>query len=329
MSRWIPWSNRNSEVEQRIHEEFTDTAANRISFSLNQIATRAEIADTYTEYRTETGKHANYFETANTGPAKQSLDKFISTESHDNVLTLIEILMNELWEESTLSGENHPIEELLDIDHKLRRILVEEGILLRIRPERDEVETFAEDLSRYREAKNSSGYSSRHSSTPSRPEKPFNIHFETLADKSVIESDQQLRALGKKGRWEEELSPYNEAWTQYQDEQFSYLIAEKLYNSLEAVLIKICVEERGWNNEGDGVSAYLNSIKDNGLFDPNEAMFAEWEQIINGLQIGVQRTGGDRKRHETFDQDYSILLLHQVGAFLTFVINRYEDQYPN
>ncbi|MCQ4334901.1 hypothetical protein KM295_15730 [Natronomonas sp. F2-12] len=100
-------------------------------------------------------------------------------------------------------------------------------------------------------------------------------------------------------------------------------------NSLEAVLIKICVEERGWNNEGDGVSAYLNSIKDKGLFDPNEAMFAEWEQIINGLQIGVQRTGGDRKRHETFDQDYSILLLHQVGAFLTFVINRYEDQYPN
>ncbi|UWG50718.1 hypothetical protein AArcCO_1411 [Halalkaliarchaeum sp. AArc-CO] len=328
MSSWVPWTNRNSEVEQRIHEDLTDKAASRISFSLNQIASRGEIDDAYTEYRTETGKHVDYFETANSEPAKRSLDKFVSTEDLHDVLTLIEILVNELWEESTLSGENHSAEELLDFDRKLRRILVEEGILLRIRPTRDEVETFGEKLSRYREAKNSRSYSSRHRSQP-RPEKPFNIHFETLADESVIESDQQLRALGKKGRWEEELSPYNEAWTQYQDEQFSYLIAEKLYNSLEAVLVKICVKERGWNNEGDGVSAYLNSIKDNGLFDPNEAMFAEWEQIINGLQIGVQRTGGDRKRHETFDQDYSILLLHQVGAFLTFVINRYEDQYPN
>lgn len=327
MTDWIPWKNRNDDLEQRIHKDLTDKAANRMAFSLNQIASRSEIDDAYTEYGTETGKHVNYFETANSGPAKASLDKFISNENIDDVLTLVEILINQLWEESAISRENHSAENLLDIDRKLRRILVEEGILLRLRPERDEIEKFAERLTRYEESKNRGGYASRHN-TQSRPEKSFNIHFETLADESVIESDQELRALGKKDRWEKELNPYNEAWNQYQKEQFSYLIAEKLYNSLEAVLIKICVKEQGWNSEGDGVSAYLDSIKENGLFDPNKAMFAEWDQIINGIQIGVQRTGGDRKRHQNFGQDYAILLLHQVGAFLTFIINRYEDEYP-
>lgn len=329
MTDWIPWRNRQSEPEQRIHKEFTETAANRISFSLNQIASRAEIDEAYTEYRTETGKHVDYFETANTGPAKESLSQFISVEELGDSLTIIEILVNKLWEEPTLSDDNHTTEELLDFDNKLRRILVEEGILLRVRPERVHIETFAEELARYRE-RDSGGYSSRHSrrtASQERPEKPFNIHFETLADESVIESDQQLRILGKKDRWENELRPYNQAWEQYQEQQFSYLIAEKLYNSLEAVLVKICVEEQSWNEEGDGVSSYLDSLKENGLFDPNKAMFAEWEQILSGIQIGVQRTGGDRKRHQAFDQDYAILLLHQVGAFLTFIINRYEDEY--
>lgn len=329
MADWIPWRNRHSEPEQRIHEDLTETAANRIAFSLNQVASRGEIDEAYTEYRTETGKHVDYFETANTGPAKKSLDRFISTEKMDDVLTIIEILMNELWGESTLSGENHTTEELLDFDNKLRRILVEEGILLRVRPERDDIEEFAERLAQYRE-RDSGGYSARHSrhgASQERPEMPFKIHFETLADESVIESDQQLRILGKKDRWEEELHPYNQAWEQYQNQQFSYIIAEKLYNSLEAVLVKICVEEQNWNEEEDGISSYLDSLKENGLFDPNKAMFAEWEQIISGIQIGVQRTGGDRKRHQEFDQDYAILLLHQVGAFLTFIINRYEDEY--
>lgn len=329
MSGWIPWCNRQSEPEQRVHKDLTESAAKRMAFSLNQIAARGEIDEAYTEYRTETGRHVNYFKTANTAPAKESLDRFISTEELGDVLTLVELLMNKFWEESSFSGENHSHKELLDFDSKLRRILVEEGILLRVRPERDDIEAFAEQLALYRE-RGSGGYSSRHRLTSQEsPEKPFNLHFETLADGSVIESDQQLRMLGKKERWEDELHPYDEAWEQYQDEQFSYVIAEKLYNSLEAVLVKICVEERGWNEEGDGVSDYLRSLKENGVFDPNEAMFAEWEQIIHGIQIGVQRTGGDRKRHVEFEQDYAILLLHQVGAFLTFVINRYEDEYAD
>ena len=327
MSDWIPWKNRTEESEPRVHEELTETAANRLSFALNQVASRAEIADAYEEYRAETGRDIAYFETANSEPAEKSLQRFIAEEEFDDTLTLLEILLNEVWKESSLRNSNHSPDAMSSLDTKLRRILVEEGVLLRIRPNRDEVESFVDDL-RVHENRDSGRYTSRHRKQE-RPKKPFNIHFETLADASVIESDQQLRALGKKQRWEDELSAYDVAWSKYQDQQFSYIIAEKLYNSLEAVLVKMCVEEQGWNSEGDGVGSYLDSMKENGLFDPNKAMFAEWEQILSGIQIGVQRTGGDRKRHETFDQDYCILLLHQVGAFLTFVINRYEDEYVN
>lgn len=323
---WIPWYNRNSVSEQRIHEGLTESAANRTSYAINEVASRSEIAIAYRKYRVETGRNVGYFETSNTAPAKSSLDRFIESEELNHVLTLLELLLNELWVESDPSRENPSGNELLDLDQDLRRILIEEGILLRIRPERVDLMKYAEELSRYRS--NSGGYKSRHRpsySTP--PEKEFDIRFERLANESVIHSDQELRVLGKQERWSEELEPYNEAWQQYQNQQFSYIIPEKLYNSLEAVLEKICVEEQSWNNSGDGVGSYLSSLQENGLFNPNEAMIGEWQQIVGGLKIGVQRAGGDRKRHGNIDQDYCILLLHQVGSFLTFVINRYEDQY--
>ncbi|MCG1003299.1 MULTISPECIES: hypothetical protein [Halobacterium] len=325
MSDWIPWENRTSEPEQRIHEGLTEKAARRIAYSINQNATRGEIDTAYSEYLTETGMSVEYFETANRRPAKESLGRFILEESLDDVLTLVEILLNELWEPSNLSSESPDPQALVDLDSKLRRILVEEGILLRLRPDSETVDNFAEKIQNHR---STSGYGSRHS-TGKRPVKQFNLHFERLADESVIEADQQIRTLAKEERWADELSTYDEAWSYYKNENFSFIIAEKLYNSVEAVLLKICVEERDWNEEGDGVSSYLDSMKDHGLFDPNQAMFAEWEQILSGIQIGVQRTGGDRKRHGEFDQDYALLLLHQVSAFLSFVINRYEDEYSN
>lgn len=325
MSSWIPWKNRNSEPEQRIHQDLTEDAANRIAFYVNEVASRSEIDEAYRRYRAESGNHVDYFQTANTGPAKDSLQKFITEEELDDVLTLLEILLNELWEEGSHSKEEHTPDELLQLDKDLRRVLHEEGILLRIHPDEEQVEQYVEQLRQYNSK--SRGYRSRHRSYDTRPQKDFNIHFEELANESVIESDEAVRALGKKERWEEELEPYNEAWEKYQKGQFSFIIPEKLYNSLEAVLVKICVEEQDWNNEGDGVSSYLDSLRENGLLEPSEEMVGEWNQILSGIQIGIQRAGGDRKRHKPIGQDYCILMLHQMGAFITFLVNRYEDEF--
>lgn len=325
MADWIPWQNRHTEPEQRIHEELTEDAAKRFAFALNDIAERSEIESAYSKFRIETGRSIDYFKTTNSGPAKESSGRLILNEDSELVNTYIELLLNELWTESDYSRENHPTEELLELDDTLRRILVEEGILLRIRPDRERLKEYAESVAGYRNS-SGGGYRSRHvRSEPTPPKKDFNIEFERLANEAVVDADQHLRALGKHERWKDELRPYEEAWEQYQNQQFSYIIPEKLYNSLEAVLEKICVELEGWNTTGQGVGTYLQSIQEHGLFDPNEAMVGEWQQIVGGLKVGVQRTGGDRKRHGKIDQDYCILLLHQIAAFLIFVINRYEE----
>lgn len=328
MADWVPWCNRDSEPEQRIHQNLTETARNRILYTINEVASKDNVSEAYRRYRLETGQDIEYFTTKSIQQKKESLNRFLKEEELDDVLTFIEIFLNKLWEATRISSDSHyPVDTLLSVDEYLRRILVEEGILLRIQPEREKIERFAEKISNHQKVKG--GYQSRHSRPSHRtlPDKDFNIQFERLANQSIVESDQAVRALAKTQRWQDELKPYNEAWAKYQDEQFSYIIPEKLYNSLEATLVKICVEEQGWNSEKDGVGRYLNSIKENGLFEPNKAMIGEWQQIVSGIQVGVQRTGDDRKRHENIDQDYCILLLHQVGAFLTFIINRYEDEY--
>ncbi|MFP9192160.1 hypothetical protein ACLI4Q_10955 [Natrialbaceae archaeon A-CW1-1] len=325
MTNGVPWYNRNRKPEQRIHEEFTEKAANRISFAVAEVASKGEIKTAYREFRIETGEDVSYFQIESPESAKQSLYRFVRDEETDYALTLLELLLNELWTHASHPNEEHSATSLTELDEKLRRILVEEGILLRLKPEQEVIVDHAgmrekrgeitEQLMRQKPIFNL------------EPIKQFSIRFERLANESVIEADQALRALGKQERWEDELTPYNKAWEQYQNQQFSQILPEKLYNSLEAVLEKMCVEEQGWNEQSDSVGSYLNSLKDHGLFEPNEAMIGEWQQIVGGLQVGVQRTGGDRKRHGDIDQDYCILLLHQVGAFLTFIINRYENQY--
>lgn len=326
MFGWRPWANRNSELDERIHDTLTDDARERIAFAMNGTAARGEIKDAYEEYRINRGTDLDYFITRNTEPAKESLHQFIDEEDDAEVLTLLELLLKEIWAESNISSRSHSVEALLELDEKLRQILLEEGILLKLTPDRETVEQFAEALDN---AKNSGGgYRSRRSYQP-RPNRDWNFEFEWQAHGAVIDSDQSVRMLGRQERWEGVLSPYEEAWEAYQNPPVSYVVAEKLYNALEGTLAKICVEEQGWNSKGDGVAAYIESLKDNGIFQPNPAMVHEWRQIAEGLKAGVQKTGGDRKRHEEFDEDYALLLLHQVGAFLSFVISRYEDEYVN
>lgn len=324
MVGWRPFANRNSEPEQRIHDTLTEDARGRIAYAMTSCSTRGEIQTAYTKYRINRGRHIDYFDTKNSGPALESLHQFITTEEDDEVLTILELLINQLWDKSDLASENHSTETLVDLDDNLRQILLEEGILLKLKPDRETVYEFAEALDKHQNGGRS--YRSRRSYDP-RPTRDWQLEFEWQAHGAVIESDQAVRRLGRQERWEGVLAPYDEAWEEYQSLPVSYVVAEKLYNSLENTLEKICVEEQGWTSEGDGVSAHIEALKDNGILDPNPTMVYEWNQLTEGLKAGLQKMGGDRKRHENFDEDYALLLLHQVGAFLSFVISRYESQY--
>jgi hypothetical protein len=320
MIGWRPWANRNTEPEERVHDTLTDDARKKIAFAVNQITARGEIQDAYEEYRINRGTNIPYFKTKNSGPAKESLHRFIIDESDDEVLTLLELLLKEIWAHSNLASESHSAEDLFDLDEKLRQILLEEGILLKLTPDRVTVAEHASEIDSYR-----SGTHRRQ--VGSWPNRDWEFQFEKQAHGAVVESDRTVRKLGRQERWKNVLAPYDDAWEVYQNPPVSYVVAEKLYNSLEMTLEKICVEEQGWNSEGDGMAAYIESLKENGIFEPNAGMVHEWRQIVEGLRAGVQKTGGDRKRHEEFDEDYALLLLHQIGAFLSFVISRYEDEY--
>jgi tetratricopeptide (TPR) repeat protein len=324
----VPWYNRHREIEPRVHKELTEKAANRIKFVVDTIASYGEIDAAYKQYRAETGLHHDYFEVENHGPAIDAVGTLLQNEDSNQVLTFLELLIDILWAPSDYSKARHSAGELLRFDNNIRRILNEEGILLRLQPDRQEVVEYAQKLDKYINSDNIGRMANLQAMGDDSPPSPeFSFRFETLSHESIIESDQQVRALAKEQRWNDALGAYNEAWELYQDEQFTYIIAEKLYNSLESVLEKICVEEQDWNTEEEGVGTYINSCREHGLFEPNDAMVGEWQQIIGGISDGVQRSGRDRKRHMTFDHHYCVLLLHQIGAFLTFLIIRYEERY--
>jgi hypothetical protein len=146
----------------------------------------------------------------------------------------------------------------MKMDDKIRRVLTEERILLALKPDRENLPMV--------EVENDFGDVKERLYDPTKSD-PF--RFEELADKSVVEADQELRALTKGGRWENELEGYNEAWELYEEGTFTFAIAEKLYNSLEAVLQKICVDQEGWENKSQGFGTYIERLRKEGLFDPN------------------------------------------------------------
>lgn len=284
-----------------------------------KVASGGEVEEAVRELQIETGKPVDV-DASSDDKLKRTAGGFIESEDHDEVLSFLEILLEEIWTPSSNDNPSH--EELLDLDSKIRRILFEEGILLQVQPDREYVETRRIEILEGAKLRKTL----EQTVGPLEPTEYDHFRFERLTDETVIEADQAIRALAKEERWGSPLEPYNEAWEMYQDGQFTYVIAEKLYNSLEAVLTEICVSE-GWNDPEEGVGDYLDSLREHGLFEPNDAMVGEWEQILGGIRVGVQRTGSDRKRHDWMDQDYAILLIHQVAAFLTFIINRYEDQF--
>lgn len=314
-SGFVPWSKRNTTLEPKIVEELTDKAQNRLANVVSGYSEREDIFQTHQKYEAEFGNtKADFKQIDSDNDLRRKQISLLKHVDKDKALTYLELLLNTSW--SRCSGHRNRVQSLMKMDDDIRRVLTEERILLELKPGRDMlplVETedeFGKDTEELYD-----------------PDEFGPFRFEKLADQSFVEADQELRGLTKGGRWEDELTGYNEAWELYEEGIFTFVIAEKLYNSLEAVTQKICVELQDWAEKDDTFGTYIEQMRENGLFKPNDAMQHEWQQILKGVETGVSRTSGDRKRHGTIDQDYAILLLHQVASFLSFIIKRYESEY--
>jgi hypothetical protein len=154
-----------------------------------------------------------------------------------------------------------------------------------------------------------------------------NFKFRQLESEAMEDIDKEIQALGEEQQWSDALEGYNEAFEMYLRGEFDDKIPKKLYYSIEEVLKIICVDEEEWTDNRDLVhSEYLSMLKENDVYKSHGATAAEMGQFIDSLETMVAKIGGDRKQeHAWHDRAYATLLIHQVGAYLYFIINRYNE----
>lgn len=154
-----------------------------------------------------------------------------------------------------------------------------------------------------------------------------NIEFERIVSEEMQSADRKVRESFESGEFQRSMEAYNEAWRMFSDEDFSYKIPEKLYNSIEEVLREICVEKEGWLDSKElSHRNYLEELSDRDVFYPNKIMRAELEDLMNSMEKFVSKTGKERKNeHNNIDEEFSRLMIHQTAAYLDFIITRYQS----
>lgn len=216
----------------------------------------------------------------------------------DTVLTLsyVEHMLNISWEDITsLSSSTRMTKGVInEAMNEIIRALESEGILWELKPDEDGL-----------------------------------ARFEQMGSEAMQEADDELEGLMAGTVWEEPLRGYNEAYDLYLDRKYGKEVPEKLYNSIEAVVTKICVDLEGWEDNPDrNLKHYLDILREQEVFAPNPIMKAEVGDLVDSMEKAFSKAGNDRKnRHELIDRRYCTLMLHQVSAYLVFIIKRYEDEY--
>jgi hypothetical protein len=155
------------------------------------------------------------------------------------------------------------------------------------------------------------------------------INFQPIGSELMSEADEELSTVAQGKKWQSVLSPYNAAYELYLDRTYGHEIPEKLYNSIEELARTICVDLEGWeDNREQNLSTYLDRMREEGVFEPNNIMYAELEDLTNSMERAFQKAGAERNnRHKEMDREYCTLLLHQVSAYLTFIIRSYDSNF--
>jgi len=311
-----PFTKRNTSSGSRVHTEFTDECRGRLYRLFGTESSTSEINGAYLELEQEYVRKFEGFSTASTND--QKLLEFIHNEEHEFVLEYIEYLYNIIW------SSDRKAKDLAKIDSRLRRILRECRMLIKVVPDRRTLFKFG----RY------------------YPENDGAIVFEIIGSEALLNADSDIQKIGQSHSWKDAVEPYNKAWERYQNDEVDLLLFKHLNSALENVMYKICKKDNDWVGESGHLGACLNAMKDHDFFEPNNELYGEWSQIASGIEdvtealdemmggfekvgtgikIGVQKPGGDKHRHGEIPEDYAIMVLHQTAAFLTFAIQRHES----
>jgi len=153
------------------------------------------------------------------------------------------------------------------------------------------------------------------------------VRFRQIESEAMGDIDNKVQALAEGGPWGKALKGYNDAFERYLNGEFDEHIPKKLYYSIEEVLKIICVDEEEWTDNRELVhSEYLKMMKENDFYHAHGATVAELGDFLDSLERMVAKVSDDRKqRHAYHDRTYATLLIHQVGAYLYFLINRHKE----
>lgn len=314
---YTPLIDRERSPQSRVHEELTQTARERLVVITDGISESDKI-ESVEFLMSKVGRTPVVEETID-GDPKNDLD--VSTVHHRlimhgdtiHVLTYLEHLIKKShlsthksrfsdfgFDPSSfdfLDEENKIMfESTIEVIKEIKDVLVTEGILWKMR-----------------EA-GSGGI----------------IEFVPLESESMKEIDEKVQALSEEEPWRDTLKGYNAAFERYLNGDFDDTLVKNLYNSIEEVLQTICVDLEGWTDDRDrGHGYYLDLLNENNVYKANGITAPELNQLLDSLEKMVNKVGNDRKqRHSYHDRAYCTLLIHQVGAYLYFIISRY-DSYKN
>lgn len=221
----------------------------------------------------------------------QSSDELILEGDTILVLSFLEHVLNDMYIRSQRGRSNVSKSDFKEVIGKVSDVLITEGILWEIE---------------FDEGK---------------------IRFRQIESEAMEDIDKEVQALAEQEPWEDALKGYNDAFDRYLDGDFDEQIPKKLYYSIEEVLKTICVDEEGWTDNRELVhSDYLQMMKDNDFYHAHGATVAELKQFLDSLERMVAKVSDDRKqRHAYHDRTYATLMIHQVGAYLYFLINRHKE----
>ncbi|MFU1781484.1 hypothetical protein ACM16X_08890 [Haloarcula japonica] len=295
---YVPLIDREREPEQRVHRELTKPSRERLQLILKSLVGNNEL-----EYGLEKIVKKVGLETL--------LDTDIAQEVVGNeyfgavilysetvyTLNFISFVINRAYEKA---NQNRFASSMLGYDasdiqntvEEIENVLITEGILWEIEHKQN----------RY-------------------------IEFHRIESESMAEIDEKVQALEEQEPWDDVLRGYNDAYERYINGDFDDTLVTKLYNSIEEVLQTICVDLEEWTDDRDRSHGYyLDLLNEHDVYDANGITAPELNQLLGSLEKMVSKVGNDRKqRHAYHDRAYCTLLIHQVGAYLYFLISRYDD----
>jgi len=153
------------------------------------------------------------------------------------------------------------------------------------------------------------------------------IEFHQLESEAMEDIDEKIQALAEEDPWKEALKGYNAAFDRYLSGDYDDTLVKKLYNSIEQILKIICVDLEEWTDNREMSHAnYLDLLQENEFYNANGITSPELEDLIDSMEKLVNKAGADRKQeHAYHDREYATLLIHQTGAYIYFLISRYDE----